>query len=171
MPAKFFKGERSMDLLIFIKEHFELVVFFLLVPTTLLSTAVAIITIRAQWRSFLEAVGVKFFLTIKYTRRKDGKVLDARDLWEGTEPLRVLRAGIGSQAKGYYVKGAEYKTDPKRCGGTFWNREFEAIVMVDDLTRGPVGPSYFDPVPTKPAPKPILFSKEQMEQLQSLFGS
>ncbi len=126
----------------FVKTQFELIVFFLLLPTTILSVAVAIVTIRSQWRGFLEAIGVKFMLTAIYRRKSDGKELKARDLWQQSESLRVLKTGLGSQV-GYYAHEAGFLNDPVRIGGTFWCREYEMVIEVKDLTKGPVGPSWY----------------------------
>ena len=113
---------------------------FALLPLTLIGVVAGLVTVGALWRPCMEALGLNYFLTVRYVQKGSGKSLEARDLWESNEPLRVLKTGICSQVLGGFAK--EIKTDYKvQKIGRF---EYLLICEVSDITEGPRGPSMFE---------------------------
>lgn len=112
---------------------------FALLPLTLIGVGAGLVTIKALWRPCLESLGFNHYLTVRYVQRGSGKQLEARDLWESCEPLRVLKTGICSQVLGGFVQGVstDYKVEKV---GRF---EYLLVVHVSDITKGPRGPSMF----------------------------
>lgn len=112
---------------------------FALLPLTLIGVGAGLVTIKALWRPCLESLGFNHYLTVRYVQRGTGKILEARDLWESCEPLRVLKTGICSQVLGGFAKGVttEYKVEKLS------RFEYLLVCQVDDITEGPRGPSMF----------------------------
>jgi len=125
------------------KEWSEPFLYMLQSPYTFLAVVVALVTLGALWRQFIEALGGQYYLTCIYKRKEDGAEYEARDLWESCEPLRVLKAGLASQ-QGLFVVGAA--TDYKLEKTSFF--EYKLVVNVDDLTQRGKG-SVFPDLPKK----------------------
>lgn len=131
------------------KEFSEPHVYLGELPVKILQIVIALITLGALWRQFLEALGFQFFLTNVYTRREDGATIEVRDLWESSESIRVLKLGLASQA-GYRANKAE----SDYCVESSSKFEYRMVVMVDDLTLFS-GKSVFPAIPGKEdKPKP-----------------
>jgi hypothetical protein len=113
---------------------------FVLLPLTLIGVLAGLVTMGALWRPCLESLGFNYFLTVRYVQKGSGKSLEARDLWESCEPLRVLKTGICSQKIGGFAK--EIETDYKVQKISRF--EYLLVCEVSDITRGPNGPSMFD---------------------------
>ena len=113
---------------------------FCLLPLALIGAVAGIVTVGALWRPCLEALGCNYYLTVRYVQRGSGKLLEARDLWESCEPLRVLKTGICSQVLGGFVQGIETDYKVEKLG----RFEYLLVCEVSDITEGPRGPSMFE---------------------------
>ena len=112
---------------------------FCLLPLTLVGVAAGLITVGALWRPCLESLGFNYYLTVRYVQKSSGKSLEARDLWESCEPLRVLKTGICSQVLGGFARGVETDYKVQKLS----RFEYLLICKVEDITEGPRGPSMF----------------------------
>lgn len=103
---------------------------FCLLPLTLVGVMAGLITVGALWRPCLESLGFNYFLTVRYVQKGSGKSLEARDLWESCEPLRVLKTGICSQVLGGFVVGitTDYKVEKLS------RFEYLLVCEVEDIT-------------------------------------